>query len=121
MRLSADDRRILARWVDRAVVDLAGPHAPMRRVPAFDWRPLLHDALCAYAMREPLRFLAGVIRAVPPGHAIDLGPLSSDLCEALLAQLRATPDGEARAAIAAVERLLRYGHNRSPDVEPGAP
>jgi hypothetical protein len=118
VRLSAEDRKTLERWVDRAVADL-GRRSPGHRIPAFDWSPLLREALGAYALREPLQFLAAVIRAIPSGQAVDLGPLSDGLCEALLAHLRAAADPDAQAAVAAAERLIR-GHNRSPGAGPGA-
>ncbi len=114
MRLSAHDRAVLAQWVDRAVADLGQRRTPGHRVPALAWSPLLREALHAYAEREPLLFLAAVIRAIPPGQAVDLGPLSAPLCEALLTHLRAAQDAEAHAAVAAAEQLLRHGHNRSP-------
>ena len=123
MRLSAEDRKTLMRWVERAVADLERRHDPPRPRPPFeplDWGPLLRDALGSYAEREPLRFLSAVIGAIPSGQAVDLGPLSSDLCDALIAHLRTTCHGDAAGAVAAAERLLRHGHNRTADAEPGA-
>lgn len=120
MQLSAKDRRILRRWADRIGADLDQQRQSRRSSGEFNWQPLLRDALRDYADHEPLRFLAAVIRAIPAGKAIDLGPLSSDLCDALLAFLRAMPAGDAQAAVTAAERLLQQGRNRGPDTGSGA-
>jgi len=125
-----DDRTVLRRWIERILADVEntdraapaqgqdGEHSP--HAPSFDWTALVREAVTTYADRKPLAFLAALIRAIPRGQAVDLGPLSTELLAALLAHLRDSDaqaatkatDSEAQAAVRAVEQMLRwYRHN----------
>ncbi|HLZ71998.1 MAG TPA: hypothetical protein VKV26_19000 [Dehalococcoidia bacterium] len=131
MTPTPEDCAVLRRWIERILADVAdldgrGRGAPETAhggeppAPAFDWAPLLREAVTAYAERDPLAFLAALIRAIPRGQAVDLGPLSTELLVALRARLRAADeqaatviDPEALAALRAVEQILR-GDDHNP-------